>query len=502
MNNKPIIEVKGIVKNFGPTQALKNVDLKFYRGEIRGLIGENGSGKSTITSIIAGMQKSTSGEMFYEKNLWEPHSMIDSQKKGISMVLQEANFIPGVSVAQNIFAGQEKMFSKMGIINMGKMYREADKLLEKFGIGHIKARRPINSYSFEDRKLIEIVRVVNDDTQVLIIDETTTALSHEGRDILYKLIDRMAKKENKCVVFISHDMDEIIQHCSALTVLRDGEIVGYLSESDMKEADADKKIRYLMVGREIGEKYYREDYDTTHQEEVALEFDNVSFGDIENFSLKLHKGEIVGIGGLSGSGMHDIGRAGYGLEKIRKGQIIRNGKKINHPLTAINEGVGYISKNRDTEALILNGSIQTNIVLPSLTALQNKTFISPKKESEMARKEIKTYRIKCENEHQWVKTLSGGNKQKVSFAKWTAKDSEVIIMDCPTRGVDIGVKQAMYSLIEDMKKEGKAILMISEELSELVGMSDKLLIMKHNKITKEFMRSPDLKQTDIIEYMI
>lgn len=502
MRNNPIIEVKKMIKNFGPTQALKNVDLKFYPGEIRGLVGENGSGKSTVTSIIAGMQKATSGEVFFNDKLWEPNNMIDSQSKGISMILQEANFIPDVSVAQNIFAGQEKSFSRFGIINMRKMYREADKLLVKFGVGHIKAKRSINAYTFEDRKLIEMVRVVNDDTQVLIVDETTTALSHEGRDILYKLMDRMAKEENKSVVFISHDMDEILHHCSALTVLRDGEIVGELNQEEIKQEDAVKKIRYLMVGREIGEKYYREDYDVSHQDEVALEFENISFGGIENFSLKLHKGEIVGIGGLSGSGMHDIGRAAYGLEKIKKGQVTRNGKKMNHPLTAINEGIGYISKNRDTEALILNGSIMSNIVLPSLTYLQNKTYISPKKESEMAKKEIDTFRIKCKSEQQWVNTLSGGNKQKVSFAKWTAKGSEVIIMDCPTRGVDIGVKQAMYNLIENMKKEGKAILMISEELSELVGMADKLLIMKDNKVTKEFMRSPDLKQTDIIEYMI
>ena len=502
MNKNPIIEVKGMVKNFGPTQALKNVDLKFYRGEIRGLVGENGSGKSTVTSIIAGMQKATSGEIFYKEKPFEAESMIDAGKHGISMILQEANFIPGVSVAQNIFAGQEESFAKFGFINMRKMYREADKLLEKFGVGHIKAKRSINAYSFEDRKLIEIVRVVNDDTQVLIVDETTTALSHDGRDILYKLLDKMSKEENKCVVFISHDMEEILQHCSSLTVLRDGEIVGNLTEEEMKQEEALKKIRYLMVGREIGEKYYRDDYDTSHQNEVALEYDNVSFGDIKNFSLKLHKGEIIGIGGLSGSGMHDIGRAGYGLEKIKEGQVVRNGKQINHPLTAIKEGVGYISKNRDTEALILNGPIQTNIVLPSLTALQHNTFISPKKEANMAKKEIERFRIKCKNEQQWVNTLSGGNKQKVSFAKWTAKESEVIIMDCPTRGVDVGVKQAMYSLIEDMKKEGKAILMISEELAELVGMSDKLLIMKSNKVTKEFMRSPELKQTDIIEYMI
>lgn len=502
MNKEKIIEVKELCKNFGPTKALKNVNLTFYRGEIRGLVGENGSGKSTVTSIIAGMQKATCGEMFYKGKSWNPHSMVQSQGEGISMILQEANFIPGVSVAQNIFAGREKMFSKLGIINMHRMYKEADKLLQKFGVGHIKSRMPIDMYNFEDKKLIEIVRCVNDETEVLVVDETTTALSHEGRDILYGIMDRMAKKENKCVVFISHDMSEILEHCSVLTVLRDGDIVGELDSEEIKKEDAVKKIRYLMVGREIGDKYYREDYDISHDEEVALEFDNVTFNGIENFSLKLHKGEIIGIGGLSGSGMHEVGRAAYGLEKIKSGSVKRNGKLVKHPLTAIQNGIGYISKNRDSEALILNGSIQENIVLPSLTTLEKYSLIHPKDERNMANKEIETFRIKCNSGKQWVSTLSGGNKQKVSFAKWSAKGSDVLIMDCPTRGVDIGVKQAMYTLIEDMKKQGKAILMISEELSELVGMSDKLLIMKNNKVTKEFMRSPDLKQTDIIEYMI
>ncbi len=182
--------------------------------------------------------------------------------------------------------------------------------------------------------------------------------------------------------------------------------------------------------------------------------------------------------------------------------MVCNGQEIKNPLQAIQNGIGYISKNRDSEALILEGSIQENIVLPSLGALESKTYISPKKEKELSDEQIEAFRIKCGSGKQWVNTLSGGNKQKVSFAKWTAKGSDVIIMDCPTRGVDIGVKQSMYALIEEMKKNGKAILMISEELSELVGMADKLLIMKDFEITKEFDRNPDLKQTDIIEYMI
>lgn len=502
MHRDIIFEAKHMHKTFGPTIALKDVDFSLARGEIRGLIGENGSGKSTIMSIASGMQKATGGEMTYLGNPWDPGTMIEAQYAGISMILQEANTIPGVTVAENIFAGHEKEFSRFGVISMSKMYKAAEKVLENFGITHIKARDPIDMYTFEDRKLIEIARCVTDDTQILVVDETTTALSLEGREILYRLIHRMAEEENKAVVFISHDMDEILEQCTDLTVLRDGDIVGTLTRGEMEASDAVQRIRFLMVGREIGERYYREDYDPSCQDEVALEFDHISFGSIKEFSLKIHKGEIVGMGGLSGCGMHEIGRAGYGLEKLDAGKVLRNGKPVTGPLNAIESGIGYISKNRDSEALILEGSIQDNIVLPSLTALSKRGFINPADEKKLANNEIDSFRIKCGSGKQWVNTLSGGNKQKVSFGKWTAKGSEVIIMDCPTRGVDIGVKQAMYALIEEMKKEGKAILMISEELSELIGMADRLLIMKDFEVTKEFMRSPDIKQTDIIEYMI
>lgn len=501
MGEKLLIEVKDMVKNFGPTKALKNVNMKFYRGEIRGLIGENGSGKSTVTSIIAGMQQATSGEMYYKGQAWKPESMVDAQRNGISMVLQEGNTITDCTVAENIMAGRFEEFSKFGIVNMRKVNEEAQKMLDAFQITHIKVNDNINNYTFEDRKLIEIVRCINDNTEVFVVDETTTALSLEGRQILYKLIHKL-KDNGKCVIFISHDMDEILEQCTDLTVLRDGNIIGHLNREEMNVPNAVQKIRFMMVGREIGESYYRDDYDTSHSDEVALELKDISFGPIKNFSLKLHKGEIIGFGGLSGCGMHEIGRAAFGLEKLSAGQVLRNNTVINTPLQAINQGIGYISKNRDKEALILEGSIHDNITLPLLPELSRATFISPKKEKERVDREIEAFYIKCGSGKQWVNTLSGGNKQKVSFAKWTAKGSEVIIMDCPTRGVDIGVKQAMYALIAKMKKEGKAILLISEEMTELIGMADKIIIMKDYEITGEVMRSHDLKETDMIQYMI
>lgn len=501
MEREVIFQAKGMHKEFGPTIALKSVDFTLRRGEIRGLVGENGSGKSTIMSIAAGMQPATSGEMEYMGKHWVAKSMLEAQRAGISMILQEANTIPGVTVAQNIFAGQEKRFSSFGVINMQKMYKDADEILRRFGVDHIHASDMIDYYNFEDRKLVELVRCITDNTQILVVDETTTALSQQGREILYKTVHKLAD-EGKGVVFISHDMDEILEQCTDLTVLRDGDIVGTLSRAEMDASDAVPRIRYLMVGRDIGEKYYREDFIPSSGEEIALELKDVCCGPIQHFSLTLHKGEIVGMGGLSGCGMHEVGRIAFGLDKLSHGEVLRNGVKITTCLQAIDHGIGYISKNRDTEALILNGPIQANIVLPSLPKLSVHSFISPKVEKTVSDREIDSFRIKCHSGRQWVNTLSGGNKQKVSFGKWTANESEVIIMDCPTRGVDIGVKQAMYNTIEKMKAEGKAILMISEELSEVVGMCDRLLVMRDFQVTKEFMRSADLKQTEIADYML
>ncbi len=501
MPGEVVFEAKNMKKVFGPIVALKGVDIVLRRGEIRGLVGENGSGKSTIMSIASGMQPATSGEMFYKGQPWKPANMLEAQRAGISMILQESNTISGATVAENLFAGRENLFSKFGIILRKKMNKAANEMLDKFGISHIRGEMPINALTFEDRKLVEIVRCVNEDTEILVVDETTTALSLDGRQILYKLVHKMCD-EGKSIVFVSHDMDEIMEQCTCLTVLRDGEIIGHLTRKEMDEPNAMKRIRQMMVGRDIGDAYYREDYDISHGEKVALEISHADIGKIKDFSLTLHEGEIIGFGGLSGCGMHEIGKAAFGLKKVKHGSVTRNGKVIKSPKVAIKSGIGYISKNRDSEALMLGASIGDNIVLPSLDDLNKVCFVNPLAEKRVAKGEMKALNIKAKGPKQYVNTLSGGNKQKVSFAKWTAKGCDVIIMDCPTRGVDIAVKQAMYATIAEMKKQGKAIIMISEEMAELIGMVDKLIVMKDFVVTKEFTRSPDLKESDIIEYMI
>lgn len=493
-----LLQAQQIHKRFGPTVALKGVDLTLHRGEIHGLVGENGSGKSTLTSIISGMQKADSGTFIFRGAPWKPESMIDAQNNGISMVLQEMNTISGVTVAENLFAGQESRFSKFGFVSKRKMEEAANKLLEDFGIRHIQASATIDQYGFEDRKLIELARIVTSDTDVLIVDETTTALSHAGRQLLYALMRRFAE-EGRAVIFISHDLDEIMEICTVLTVLRDGEIIGSLTKDEMEP----KRIRYMMVGREIGDAYYREDYDTAHSGEVVLQFTEASFAEVRDFNMILHKGEIIGIGGLSASGMHSVGRAAFGLEKLSAGSVTCCGQPIRSSKAAISQGIGYISKSRDLEALILQGSIRENIALPSAGEISNPgMFLNPRKVQKFANQQINDFRIKCNSGTQYVETLSGGNKQKVSFAKWIGKGCDIIVMDCPTRGIDIGVKQSIYQMIIQMKAEGKTLLIISEELPELIGMCDRILIMKDGRVSGSAERSPELKETDLIEYMI
>lgn len=300
MNNECLLETKGIYKSFGPTRALVDVSIQVRRGEVRGLIGENGSGKSTLSSIIAGAQTPDEGQMFLRGEPYQPKGNVDAQKKGVSMIIQEMGTIPGITVASNIFLGNLGRFSKNGILSITKMNRAAKEILEEIGAPEIDPSMMIDYLNFEDRKIVEIARAMYTNPDVLIIDETTTALAQKGRTILYRIIDKM-HRENKAVLFISHDLDELMKVCNNITVLRDGNLIDTLTKEEMTI----DRMRKLMVGREIKGNYYRSDYDGSYSDEVVLELKQITTGDIlENVSLQLHKGEILGIGGLADCGMH------------------------------------------------------------------------------------------------------------------------------------------------------------------------------------------------------
>ena len=494
-----IIKAKGIVKNFGITKALQGVDFTLEKGEIRGFIGENGSGKSTLCSIFSGMYGFDEGELIYKGEKYSPTSMVDAQKKGVAMIVQEMGTVSGIGISDNIFIGKEKDFLNKGFVSRKKMNKAAKAILEDIGVTDINPKYKIDELNFEDRKLVEIARAMYDKPDVLIVDETTTALSQRGRDVVYSLCRRMAA-EGKGVIFISHDLDEIMDICTALTVLRDGVLIGTLTKEEMEPSI----IKSMMVGRELVGDYYRSDYDGSYEEKVVLDMKNISDGrTLDDISLKLHEGEILGIGGLTESGMHELGRIAFGIEKPMLGKVLMaNGKEVKHPHVATKNRIGYISKNRDQESLMITATVSDNIALPSLKDLVKRGLLFKKAERKMADEQLELLSIKCADVDQVVRFLSGGNKQKVVFGRWIGNKSKILILDCPTRGVDIGVKQAMYQLIYKLKKEGCSILMISEELAELIGMSDRLVIMKNGKITGQFKRDPELNEHDLIECMI
>lgn len=499
MEKKLLLRCEHMYKSFGPTKALADVELKVYSGEIRGLIGENGSGKSTISSIIAGVQPYDEGKIYYKGEEFKPENMLEAQQKGISMIVQEMGTIPGISVAANIFIGKEYMFKSSVVLSRRSMFKEARKILDEIGAEDIDETLPITELNFENRKIVEIARAMYEKPDIFIVDETTTALSQKGRTIIYNIMKKQSK-DGKAVLFISHDLEELMEICNAITILRDGQLITTMERGEMDIP----KMRSYMVGREISDEYYRADFDGSYDEEVVLCGKNITCGEmLENFSFELHKGEILGIGGLSECGMHDLGRGIFGADKLLTGSVtMSDGTNIQGSRQAINKKIGYVSKNRDQEAVILNDTIKNNIVLPSIPSLEKGIHISRKAEKNFADKEIDLLSIKCNSGEQNVNELSGGNKQKVVFGKWLGNDSDILILDCPTRGIDIGVKVAMYQLMYDLKRQGKSIIMISEELPELIGMSDRVLIIKNGRLSGTFSRSEDLKENSLIEFMI
>ncbi|MBD5456462.1 MAG: sugar ABC transporter ATP-binding protein [Lachnospiraceae bacterium] len=495
-----LIELKNIKKAFGPTIALSDVSCKFYEGEIHGLIGENGSGKSTLSAVIAGIHQPDSGTMFLKGASYEVADSIEAYKKGLCIVLQEQGTFFNTTVAENIFVGLENNFGKAGAVSHKKMNAKAEEILNDIGAGHIKPSVYCSDLSFEDRKLVEIARTMYSDPQLLIIDETTTALSQGGRKILYSLMSRL-RDQGKTVIMISHDIDEVISLCDRVTVLRDGHLIDTMD----KEKLSPHKIRNLMVGREISDKYYRTDYLPMEYQNapVVLELRNVTSEVLNDVTLQIHEGEILGLGGLTDCGMHEIGKLLFGDIKPIMGKVLYKGEKaLMSPEQAVKCKIAYLSKDRDKESLMTYSTIFDNVSLPSLKKLSKKGFLTNKVMKQFADYWGDVLKIKMKTSAQFVNELSGGNKQKVAISKWLGFDAEIFIMDCPTRGIDVGVKSAIYELMGNLKRAGKSIVLISEELPELIGMCDKILILKDGEVTGEFLRSKNLNEHNLIEYMI
>ncbi len=463
------LQVQHVSKSFGITKALKDVSFNIYKGEVHALIGENGSGKSTLTNSLTGIYQKDSGAFILDGKEIHPKNQVEANNEGVSIIVQELGTLDGLTVAENIFLGHEDRFVKMGIKNTNAMNREANDLLKKYGFDRIKAGDMVENYNFEDRKLVEIVKATYFGPKIVVIDETTTALSQEGREELYKQMNRI-RDEGNTVIFISHDLPEVLRMSDTITVLRDGDYIDTVKSSEIDE-DGLKK---LMVGREVTGDYYRADYGEKVSDEVVMSVKNVTVpGLIENITFDLHKGEILGFGGLSESGMHEVGKACFGASFDRQGTVtLADGTPINDIPTAIKHSIAYTSKDRDNESIVMNQSIRDNIVLPSLDKLAGPAGMqSDKKQKDFANKFAAEMSTKMQSVEQFVSDLSGGNKQKVVLARWIGADSDILVLDSPTRGIDIKVKQDIYQLMDRMRKSGKSIIMISEELMELIGWS-------------------------------
>ena len=499
MDKKTLLVAEHIDKRFGSTHAVNDVSLNIAAGEVRALIGENGSGKSTFCQMLCGIYTIGGGSFTLDGQPLHIKNQVEANDAGISIIVQEMGTLSGLTVAENIFLGHETPFMHFGVKDTRAMNREAQKLLDEYGFGRIKAGTMIDHYNFEDRKLIEIVKATYMKPKILVIDETTTALSQNGRLELYKIMDAV-RADGRSVIFISHDLGEVLTHSDSISSLRDGEYIDTVSAADVTEDD----LKRLMVGREIGSAYYRTDYGQPVSGEVVLSVKDVSVpGEITDVSFELHRGEILGFGGLSECGMHEVGKAIFGASWGRQGSVaLADGTQIDSIPTAIRHSIAYTSKDRDNESIILNESIRNNVVLPSLDDLSSHGLLSGRKLTRFAREHATNMQTKMQGVGQFVSDLSGGNKQKVVLARWIGKGSDILVLDSPTRGIDVKVKQAIYALMAEMKQQGKSIIMISEEIPELLGMADRILIMKDGVLNGEFLRDVNLSEEDLITKMV
>jgi len=472
-----ILSMKGITKSFSGVAALKNAALDLKAGEVVALMGENGAGKSTLMKILTGIYSKDSGEIQYMGQEVCFKGPAESEEAGISIVHQELNMMNDLTVAQNLFIGREEMNGFL--IDDKKMNEKARELFKVLKID-INPAEKIGNLTVGKQQMVEIAKAISSKAKVIIFDEPTAALTDSEIEELFKVI-RDLKKQGTGMVYISHRMDEINVISDRVIVMRDGEYVGTLIT---KECSKDDIIK-LMVGRAIfGEP--KTASNVAKDAPVVLKCENLNRGKaVKDVSFELRKGEILGFSGLMGAGRTEVARLIFGADKKDSGKIFINGKEvtINTPEDAVAHGIGYLSEDRKRYGLIVDKSVEENTVISSLNDFVKGFFIDKAKSKEVSQKYVESLKTKTPSVSQLVKKLSGGNQQKVVIAKWLVKNSDILIFDEPTRGIDVGAKSEIYALMERLAKEGKSIIMISSELPEVLRMSDRVIVMCEGRIT-------------------
>lgn len=477
--NNIILSVDSIAKNFGPIQALKNVSLDIYQGRVHTLLGENGAGKSTLMKILAGIYPPSSGTITYQGNVITIKNPTESRKIGIAIVFQELSLSNNLTIAQNIYANNEP--NKYGIISDNQMIKNCNALFAEYGI-KLNPTQIVGTMSMAQRQLVEIAKALSYDAKVLIMDEPTSSLSDNEAELLFNIIEKL-KQKDVAIIYISHRMDEIMRISDDISVMRDGE---YIATHQKNETTIDQLIAE-MVGREVQNIYPPKLPHQIQEDPPLLEVRNLDhFREFKNISFKVHSGEVVGFFGLVGAGRSEVMKALFGVTKYQ-GEIFISGKKvnINSPTQAIEHGLAFVTENRKEEGLVLMHDVHSNI---NHIAFQYEPsfIINNRKELLNSTKYIKKMAIKTNNPFQITGSLSGGNQQKIVIAKWLVKPPKILILDEPTRGIDIGAKLEIYKLIRELSSKGTAIIMISSELPEVMSISDRLFVMRNKKIVKEF----------------
>jgi ribose transport system ATP-binding protein len=484
MNDDLLLKITNLSKHFPGVQALANVDFDVKPGEIVGLVGENGAGKSTLIKIISGVIKKDEGEIQFLGKEFDPNSPQEAQHLGISTIYQELAVVNNLTVAQNLLLNREpRIFEHVGIIDFKKLAKDAWDILQDLGISNIDVNKKISELTIALRQMVEIAKSVSRDARLILMDEPTSALSSNEISTLFEVIHKL-KAKGVSVVFISHRLDEVIQIADRIIVMRDGRRSGALT---VEEASEEKIIR-LMVGRGVGIFPKTEARIGT----PVLEVRHLSnHGFIRDISFKVHKGEIVGLAGLVGSGRTDVGRMIFGADQIDSGQISIEERevRIKHPRDAIRYGIGLVPEDRKSQGLVLLMDIKENITLTVLDQIKRIfNIINQQKQNEIANRYVMALSIATPGLAQQVNNLSGGNQQKVVLAKWLSVNPKVMILDEPTRGIDVGAKAEVHALMSSLAMEGMGILMISSEMPEILGMSDRIIVMCQGRITGEFNR--------------
>jgi ribose transport system ATP-binding protein len=501
----PALSLVNVDKRFPGVHALKSVSIDIKRGEVIGLIGENGAGKSTLMKILSGVYQPDSGEIRIAGKPATFENAADANRKGIGMVFQEQSLLTNMTVGENIYLGNEAQFTRFGIVDWTSLYAAAARQLAKVQVD-VDPRARADTLSFASRQMVELAKALTledyaGDHLVILLDEPTSVLERAEIDILFARV--RALKSRASFIFVSHRLDEVLELSDRIYVMKDGAVV-----ADLAAAEADTtKLHHLMVGRSLQAEYYREPLQKPYRDEVVLEAEGLSLGHAyEDVSFKLHAGEILGIAGVIGSGREELTRTLAGFAPHDGGKLRISGREVrlSTPAEAVDLGIGYIPRERRVEGLVLFLPVSANVTLADLASLTRHGLIDSSEERRLAKSWVERLKIKTPTINTLCLNLSGGNQQKVVLAKWLQAKARILILDHPTRGLDVGAKEEVYDLARAVTAEGLAIILTSDTLEETIGLSHTLLVMRDGKITHRTDARPGHKprQVDLIGHMV